>query len=104
MGVAINLSFNSKMVRLKVSINYNPSATDDKFQFQNGTIKSDENRKGLPIIELFQFQNGTIKRTRLPFKNIKLLSFNSKMVRLKEYLHLNKTWNHQPVSIPKWYD
>ncbi len=53
--------FNSKMVQLK---EHQAIATDhiiNKFQFQNGTIKSRYNSDGSSTTAGFQFQNGTIK-------------------------------------------
>ena len=74
-------SFNSKMVRLKDIVPGTFYRLSIKFQFQNGAIKSNEQKMALGA-----------KR-----------SFNSKMVRLKAEKLSNRK-NGGGVSIPKWCD
>ena len=107
------LSFNSKLVRLKVETNeYYAEVTElfqfqtgsiksndrtaerrirhQKFQFQTGSIKSISRRDGVGyFLTVFQFQTGSIKRCELclVFKHGR--SFNSKLVRLKEWGSVN---------------
>ena len=55
-----------------------------KFQFQYGSIKSDEEMQHSKIEFLFQFQYGSIKRIFLHQQGaLQLAYFNSNMVRLK---------------------
>ncbi len=118
--------FNSKMVRLKEKSRRNSNRTNNKFQFQNGTIKSGFSIPATGTLLLFQFQNGTIKSVPVKLATrIEVLRFNSKMVRLKVHsLIIPKTificFNSKMVrlkekckklrkeknfvSIPKWYD
>ncbi len=62
-----------------------------KFQFQNGTITSLRQATKRVSNSLFQFQNGTITKPELRQINNVVLSFNSKMVRLKEGLPFRTT-------------
>ena len=56
------MSFNSTMVRLKGRDDRNIRGDLDKFQFHNGSIKSAETDKDIPLrINKFQFHNGSIK-------------------------------------------
>ncbi len=57
--------FNSKMVRLKVTVLDILSVGDRMFQFQNGSIKSMSKDPAFLFYPKFQFQNGSIKRLGL---------------------------------------
>ncbi len=74
-----------------------------QFQFQNGTIKRHFLELQTQWQNKFQFQNGTIKSSLAAAIALYLLSFNSKMVRLKAAFQRKKTLLIM-VSIPKWYD
>ena len=77
------LCFNSKLVRLKASRNPSHEIRPDKFQFQTGAIK----RAPLPIPSslpaMFQFQTGAIKSSKFISSTGGVTRFNSKLVRLK---------------------
>ena len=60
------------------------------FQFHYGTIKSMSVNLTYVEIGKFQFHYGTIKRNNGTPCNTKSLYFNSTMVRLKEYLIMEK--------------
>ena len=70
------------MVRLK-AVQAGLSIAGQTFQFQNGAIKSDLTHNRPCVIKRFQFQNGAIKSGRVKTTVLKLVCFNSKMVRLK---------------------
>ena len=76
------LCFNSKLVRLK---DYTPHATAGQipFQFQTGAIKS---------------------MMKLKVCTLLLLSFNSKLVRLKVSRRVPRSDCADRVSIPNWCD
>ena len=58
----IDLSFNSKLVRLKVLLVNLVSSLTNSFQFQTGSIKSDPCEFITAALnEPFQFQTGSIK-------------------------------------------
>ena len=56
------MSFNSTMVRLKVTYNLIIKCQDREFQFHNGSIKSSDSIKEISTYTMFQFHNGSIKR------------------------------------------
>ena len=64
--------FNSKMVRLEEFITGKQDNWEIRFQFQNGTIRSQSENVILQEDSAFQFQNGTIRR-RGGFRNGLLL-------------------------------
>ena len=77
-------SFNSKLVRLKVSNFAGVWVTGFKFQFQTGSIKSSSRGTYLTITSsMFQFQTGSIKSELGEVSEFNVASFNSKLVRLK---------------------
>ena len=76
--------FNSNMVRLKVSIKSENFATDFKFQFQYGSIKSKLTIYLVRCLQRFQFQYGSIKRQQFKATFHNDTCFNSNMVRLKD--------------------
>ena len=81
-------SFNSKLVRLKVSTIWFYLCCA-RFQFQTGSIKS---AYLMPLHEVdleFQFQTGSIKSDRKNKQTEINASFNSKLVRLKAH---NRRW------------
>ena len=105
---ALRLSFNSKLVRLKVTALARISAWfPNAFQFQTGAIKRPDESKSprVPVASFnsklvrlkgivrltcssttcwFQFQTGAIKRSLLPaVAPLSYPRFNSKLVRLK---------------------
>jgi len=55
------------------------------FQFQYGSIKSDEYKNNLDFDKIFQFQYGSIKSFVEAVNQIVPSYFNSNMVRLKEF-------------------
>ena len=57
------------------------------FQFQNGSIKRTGGTMSGPLTTQFQFQNGSIKRKKTRVQILVVISFNSKMVRLKVLLN-----------------
>ena len=57
---------------------------NQKFQFQNGSIKSEYEIGVVKMSGLFQFQNGSIKSIRPLRLLYNHIGFNSKMVRLKD--------------------
>ncbi len=76
--------FNSKVVRLKVATIPKGISRNRAFQFQSGTIKSENFDFKRRIITIFQFQSGTIKRQpQHRLAPIQTQHFNSKVVRLK---------------------
>ena len=62
-----------------------------QFQFQIGSIKSEERSGGTGMLWLFQFQIGSIKRLENPANHINNRGFNSKLVRLKAVLEVLRT-------------
>ena len=75
-----------------------------QFQFQTGSIKRTYRRKQGTQLCLFQFQTGSIKRLlEKKRKKVVILSFNSKLVRLKDNVELSKlniaTFQFQTGSI-----
>ena len=99
----------------------------EQFQFQTGSIKSDKEADRYFIDDAFQFQTGSIKSGNIAAKpKLCLMSFNSKLVRLKEtmtlkvYIRSNEfqfqtgsikranqariVATKQQVSIPNWFD
>ena len=75
-------SFNSKLVRLKVTSDADTSTSSAKFQFQTGAIK----------------------RSPLTGKAKAKTGFNSKLVRLKVNEFVNAISRLFTVSIPNWCD
>ena len=57
--------FNSTMVRLKGYLSYSPNLISMKFQFHNGSIKSQLIPESLNPTLKFQFHNGSIKSCAL---------------------------------------
>ena len=58
------LSFNSKLVRLKEAISEVLFNARDEFQFQTGAIKSVNDDADTSALTAFQFQTGSIKSTK----------------------------------------
>ena len=98
-------SFNSKLVRLKVTNDFTELPAKKEFQFQTGSIKRSKKvlyvcdegmfqfQTGsikraiqptvLPLLSWFQFQTGSIKSICGRLRTILFPCFNSKLVRLK---------------------
>ena len=57
----------------------------------------------MQVIHEFQFQNGAIKRKTEILTDMKKISFNSKMVRLRAACN-SVNCKNSCVSIPKWCD
>ena len=75
-------SFNSKMVRLIVYAHGRQLPCGKWFQFQNGSINSENLFNKAVSASQFQFQNGSINRLITILQRLLFLRFNSKMVRL----------------------
>ncbi len=88
-GSSVLLCFNSKMVRLKVTLCGVPIQWYQSFNSKMVRLKVDGSLPDIDTDFAFQFQNGAIKRlNRLRWKE-NIPSFNSKMVRLKENMPIN---------------
>ena len=73
----------------------------NKFQFQNGAVKSSTGFSELDALTKFQFQNGAVKRTYDAATEKREKGFNSKMVRLRDFVFPCNDCSFC-VSIPKW--
>ncbi len=76
---------------------------DSPFQFQNGTIKSAEDKRIKAVTNCFNSKMVRLKGRRTPATEIGISGFNSKMVRLKD-AGMGTGCSPGLVSIPKWYD
>ena len=83
LATTTQISFNSKMVQLKVAVMSAVSAAMVKFQFQNGTIKSRSLPKSAQPCLCFNSKMVQLKVIFLSAPSSWLYSFNSKMVQLK---------------------
>ena len=75
------------------------------FRFQTGSIKSAmfQQKKDLPILG-FRFQTGSIKSHLIFSDAQRLISFDSKLVRLKVATLCSPHSLQKSVSIPNWFD
>ena len=87
-------SFNPKLVRLKVASHNLSKAADNLFQFQTGSIRS-EQRDFSHCEGQFQSQTGSIRRRLLQAKEFSIVSFNPKLVRLEERRPNKGEWSKQ---------
>jgi len=98
----IENSFNSTLVRLKVRFN-NPVLEEAIFQFHFGTIKSDGSSGSRNIASTF---NSTLVRLK-DWADVYLVkddfAFNSTLVRLKVFAII-LLFICKILSIPLWYD
>jgi len=101
------MRFNSKLVRLKLGYAFDsPRPIYHLFQFQTGSIKTRASIISSKLLLKFQFQTGSIKTIKraIEFLHFAILSFNSKLVRLKHNFRIFDKHRRDYVSIPNWFD
>ena len=97
-------SFNSTMVRLKVSVEAQLSGTPVMFQFHNGSIKSSVTPADLTEDKMFQFHNGSIKSDGRSIAGYAYYKFQFHNGSIKSQPSRKSTPVDIDVSIPQWFD
>ena len=100
----LRMCFDSKMVRLKAATS-TPMTYSLWFRFHTGSIKSLPVHFSMSSAFWFRFQNGSIKSLLQNPLKIRMLRFDSILVRLKvETSRLEILPAKIKVSIPYWFD
>ena len=97
-------SFNSTMVRLKVTSFLIIQPHIPKFQFHNGSIKRTIRRSIERLKDAFQFHNGSIKRRLDHDRKNRCIVFQFHNGSIKSGTIPLTASDRNTVSIPQWFD